>query len=286
VYALLIMADGHIVSGSRDHSIRVWTQGGELVKELNVHLNRVWCLLSLKTPRGKDLVLSGSWDKTIKVIDAASWTVLRTLEGHEDWVTCLQQVGPRYLVSASADATLRVWDVERDFQEERVLRGHQGHVYALCGLRNGSHILSGGHDSVLRVWETRHWREHKTLTGHQGTVRALIEWDDGLVLSGASDGKIIVWNWSLGFIKVNAVQAHQDWVEALVVMDSRRFASGSRDDSVCIWNRSLVCLQKLVGHQHWVYALACNGSTLVSSSCDLTMRVWKESPPPFPEGGL
>jgi len=250
VYCLAITSSGLIVSGSRDHTIRVWTPFGELVRELRVHLNRVWCLLALKTLQGKELILSGSWDKTINVIDPLTWTVLGTLTGHEDWVTCLLQVN-RYLVSASADSTLRVWDIELEFQEERVMRGHIGHIYALCSLGNGQYIVSGGQDSVLRVWETTHWREQKVLAGHKGTVRALCEWGDWL-LSGASDGQIFVWGCSLGFEKISSVQAHDDWIEALVVLDNDRFASGSRDESVCIWNRDLQCKQKLTGHSHWV----------------------------------
>ncbi len=59
------------------------------------------------------LVLSGSWDKTLKVWDAASGCELRTLAGHAGEIdTVAMSANGRRAVSGSFDQTIRVWDLE------------------------------------------------------------------------------------------------------------------------------------------------------------------------------
>jgi WD40 repeat protein len=55
-------------------------------------------------------VVSGSWDKTVRVWDAASGAELARLDGHTDAVTSVafDRSGAR-VVSASLDRTVRVW---------------------------------------------------------------------------------------------------------------------------------------------------------------------------------
>ncbi|KAK1976745.1 WD40-repeat-containing domain protein, partial [Colletotrichum cereale] len=54
---------------------------------------------------------SASWDKIVKVWDAATGQYLRTLAGHSDYVTSVAVSGDgMQLASASRDSTVKVWD--------------------------------------------------------------------------------------------------------------------------------------------------------------------------------
>ncbi len=64
------------------------------------------------TADGKRAV-SASRDKTLKVWELESGRLLRTLEGHSDWVNGVSVTADgKRAVSASGDKTLKVWELE------------------------------------------------------------------------------------------------------------------------------------------------------------------------------
>ena len=86
---------------------------------------------------------AASWDKTVRVWDAASGKELLVLRGHEGAVTAagFSPDGAR-IVSGSWDNTVRVWDAASG-KELLVLRGHEGPVTAAGFSPDGARIVSG-----------------------------------------------------------------------------------------------------------------------------------------------
>jgi len=64
------------------------------------------------TPDGKYIV-SGSWDKTIKLWDISSDKEIRTFKGHSSWVNSVA-ITPdgKYIVSGSEDKNIKLWDIK------------------------------------------------------------------------------------------------------------------------------------------------------------------------------
>ncbi|BAZ17390.1 WD-40 repeat protein [Calothrix sp. NIES-4071] len=108
VSCLCLSCDNKVlISGSRDHSIKVWSLAGELVRVLKGHSDGV-CAVAL-SPDGK-ILASGSVDKTIKLWDLHSGEMLATFIGHADAVTGLTfTASGEILISASLDKTIKIW---------------------------------------------------------------------------------------------------------------------------------------------------------------------------------
>lgn len=56
-----------------------------------------------------------------------------------------------YIVSASKDKTVRVWDLKKK-REKIVLRGHIGIVNEVAVTYDNLYIASGSSDCSIRVW--------------------------------------------------------------------------------------------------------------------------------------
>ncbi|KAK1218343.1 SCF ubiquitin ligase complex subunit cdc4 [Marasmius sp. AFHP31] len=201
-----------VVTGSRDHSVRVWTlpkrgdpefkssssDKGEgdrdsppivrftvflptLIDSLRIpfqnpednpyhlfHLEGHDHAVRALAAHGRTAV-SGSYDCTARIWDIATGQCRFVLTGHTQKVysvvydpkrhitaTGSMDVGliglsPSYLVSAAADSTLRIWDVEKG-ECKAVLAAHAGAI--TCFKHDETKVLSGS-DGTLKLWDLR-----------------------------------------------------------------------------------------------------------------------------------
>ncbi|KAI0703594.1 WD40-repeat-containing domain protein [Cytidiella melzeri] len=108
------------------------------------------------------LVISGSWDKTIKVWDVESKQVYSSTEGHADFVKALLVVPSiDLLVTSSSDKIIRFWDLSL-LEEGKPLRSagsinaHTRPVEAIAArlLPGGSTILyTADTMGIIKVWQ-------------------------------------------------------------------------------------------------------------------------------------
>jgi len=107
--AVVVLADGRVVSASWDRTVRVWGPDGAPEQVLEGHTEEVTALAVL--PDGR--VVSGSRDKSVRVwsLDGAG---TRVLQGHTGWVTALAVLPDGRVVSGGRDKSVRVWS--RNFE--------------------------------------------------------------------------------------------------------------------------------------------------------------------------
>ncbi|MEH2400827.1 WD40 repeat domain-containing protein [Nostoc sp.] len=108
VRSLAISADGMLVSGSWDQTIKIWhLETGELLHTLKGHRDRVYAIAL--SPDGQ-IIASGSADKTIKLWHLQTGELLATFTGHTHIVTALAfTASGEMLVSGSLDKTIKIW---------------------------------------------------------------------------------------------------------------------------------------------------------------------------------
>lgn len=117
--------------------------------------------------------------------------------GHEGAITALASEG-KYLISGSADTTLRLWDKSSG----KMLRVLYGHIRSILAIELGpTWMVTGSADEEVRVWSiTKSKLEFappkvesvQRLVGHEVAVTA-VRYGKLEVISGDVIGRIFIW---------------------------------------------------------------------------------------------
>jgi WD40 repeat protein len=98
------------------------------------------------------------------------------------------------VVSGSNDNTIRIWNVERG-KEEQKLKGHSSQVNSVAFSPDGLQVVSGSNDKTIRIWNVKRGDEEQKLEGHLSSVSSVAFSPNGLqVVSGSRDNNIRIWN--------------------------------------------------------------------------------------------
>jgi WD40 repeat protein len=199
------------------------------------------------SPNGR-MLATASWDKTIKLWDAATGTELTTLRGHAHQVACvafspdgarLASGGGAYL---AAGGEVKLWDISSR-KAVADLKGLNGRVMAVAFSPNGEVLAAGGQDPVVKLWDSQGRQELGTLR-HGGGV---------LCLAFSADSKTL----AVGA----AGPGYRPW----------------EPSEIALWEvADRKKLGTLRGHRAMVQGLAflADGKTLLSASFDGTMKTW------------
>ena len=98
-----------------------------------------------------------------------------------------------WLVSASHDKTLRIWDVSTGATRD-VLEGHIGPVYGCAVAPDGSWIVSGG-ARAMRIWDVATGKRRNTMEGPIDVVMSCAVAPDGTwIVSASTDNIVRIWD--------------------------------------------------------------------------------------------
>ncbi|CCA71457.1 related to WD40-repeat protein (notchless protein) [Serendipita indica DSM 11827] len=231
-------------------------------------------------------IISGSFDKTIRVWDADTGQPLgEPLQGHEHWVTAVGfSPDGSIIVSGSEDKTIRLWEADTGRPLGGPLLGHESPVLAVAFSPDGSRVVSGSDDKTIRLWETDTGQPlGEPLRGHKSSVSAVAFSPDGSRIASASDDKTIrLWEVETGQPLGEPLRGHEAGVSAVSFSpDGSQLASGSIDKTVRLWEVDTGQLlgEPLRGHEDSVYAIAFSpdGTKIVSGSYDKTIRLWERT---------
>ncbi|MFP4192388.1 MAG: protein kinase domain-containing protein, partial [Candidatus Hydrogenedentota bacterium] len=194
------------------------------------------------------------------------WHV-RTFEEHTYRVTsvCLSGDG-RWVLSGSADKTLRLWDAATGHCV-RVFQGHEDGVSSVDLSGDGKWALSGSRDKTLRLWDTARGHCVRVFQGHEDDIASVCFSTDGRwALSGSGNPWLtgenllcldddldeeevyLLWLdaehtmrfWEITTGKcVQVIEGHKGRVESVCLSADQQWAlsgSGYQDNSLRFWD--------------------------------------------------
>ncbi|WQF77077.1 Putative NACHT nucleoside triphosphatase, WD40/YVTN repeat-like-containing domain superfamily [Colletotrichum destructivum] len=229
------------------------------------------------SPDGRQLA-SASWDKTVKLWDAATGQCQQTLEGHGSSVSSVAfSPDGRQLASASGDKTVKLWDAATG-QCQRTLEGHSSWVESVVFSPDGRQLASASVDKTVKLWDAATGQCQRTLEGYRSSVSSVAFSPDGRQLASASgDDTVKLWDAATGQCQ-RTLEGHGSSVSSVAFSpDGRQLASASGDDTVKLWDAATgQCQRTLEGHSSWVESVVFSpdGRQLASASVDKTVKLW------------
>jgi eukaryotic-like serine/threonine-protein kinase len=182
----------------------------------------------------------------------------------------------RRALSASADQTVRLWDVLSG-QELRCFKGHSDEVTAVAFSPDGKLAASAGRDRCVRLWDVHTGEARGCWRGHTDDVTS-VACGNGLLVSGGRDGTVRLWDPDRPG-ELRSFSGHLGWVSSVAISpDGSRILSGGYDGTVRVWDaQSGKELHRLEGHAQEVYAVAlsADGSRAVSGGNDRVVVIWE-----------
>ena len=225
--------------------------------------------------------LSTAKEKPVLVIDPG---------GHQAMIKDVMFTNDgRYLISASVDKTIRVWNV-RTGRISRIIRGQigkgdEGKIYAAALSPDNEWLAVGGwmtgtrlETDAIRLYHFPTGRLTSLLKGHTNVIYSLAFSPNSRYLaSGSGDFTVRIWNIKKQ-TQIHELSGHKDDIYALSWFpDNQSLVSGAYDNTLIIWDTKNGRQRKhLKGHDDKVRSVIVSpdGKTIVSGSWDKTIRMW------------
>ncbi|KAJ5224006.1 E3 ubiquitin ligase complex SCF subunit sconB [Penicillium chermesinum] len=136
-----------------------------------------------------NILMTGSYDATVKIWDMETGEELRTLKGHSAGVRCLQFDDTK-LITGSLDRSVRVWN----WRTGECISRYNGHSEAVIALHFDSTLLaSASVDRTVKIWN---FKDKSTFVlPHPGGVNSVkIDISSRTALTACDDGAARLWD--------------------------------------------------------------------------------------------
>ena len=242
------------------------TYQGETLVEFKGHSN--FCFSVKFSPQG-NLLVSGSFDETVKIWDVRSGECVATLPAHSDPVTGVDfNRDGTCIVSSSHDGLIRIWDVATGECLKTIYAEGNPPVTFVKYSPNGKYVLSGMLDGKLRLWncmgkfasatdtrsnntglgisttQGRGGQCTKTYSGHVNSKYCIFSAFNvsnpkrQTIVTGSEDGNVYLYDLQTRAVKQVLENAHSDACLAVAAHDTKELlATGgmSNDKTVRFW---------------------------------------------------
>jgi FOG: WD40 repeat len=217
----------------------------------------------------KALGVVGRLDKAVPYFQA----VMRGHVGPISRVACSPD--GKYIATASADRTARIWETETG-KEIFQLTGHTQGVSAVVFRPDGNLLATSAADNTAYLWDAKDGHPIHKLQGHEKPITTIAFSHDGsLVVTAGQDGTARIWDVKSGKEQFKLEHEHS-LNTAQFDRDGKRILTACVDGTAWIWDVSSKNKVGLLGHTGSIFnaMFSPDGELAVTASLDKTARTW------------
>ncbi|NXL14069.1 EMAL1 protein, partial [Setophaga kirtlandii] len=139
-------------------------------------------------------------------------------------------------ITGDSSGNILVWGKGTNRISHAVQGAHEGGIFALCMLRDGTLVSGGGKDRKLISWNGNYQKIHKTEIPEQfGPIRTVAEGKGDVVLIGTTRNFVLQGTLSGDFFPIT--QGHTDELWGLTVHSSKpQFFTCGHDKHITLWD--------------------------------------------------
>jgi WD40 repeat protein len=280
VQSLAFSQDGALlVSGSRDHSVRLWDgqTGAALGAPRWGHRDAV---LSVAIRRDGQQIATGGADHTVILwqrTDAPRLAQPLTRHGDEVWSVAFSPDG-RWLASGSKDQTITLWD--RQANQPIPLGSLNGAVRSLAFSPDSATLASGDTTGAIVLWHPLNRTAPLARLTHQPNVfvgSVAFSPDGHTLASGGFDGTVLLWDLAATppISTVLGVQEGQIWT-VVFSRDGQHLLAGSDKGVATMWDVTTQEISAMFLYEQPLLsvALSPDGQYVAGGSADSNVILW------------
>ncbi len=193
VTALAFAGETRFLAGASDWTVSLWDMRQPAVA-LHTFEGHERDVLAVAFQDQAGLIASGSADRTVRIWEAKSLSLVARTPKQRDFVTAIAfSPDGEVMLIGTLDGEISLYATA---ERQRLLRyrGHEGRVTALRFVGGGRQFVSASADGTIRLWDREQRGERQTFGAAGAAVRAVALGAGGrLIVSGKADGTVQVW---------------------------------------------------------------------------------------------
>ncbi|PAV21526.1 nucleotide-binding-oligomerization-domain like receptor [Pyrrhoderma noxium] len=274
-----------VISGSEDKSIYIWDVNSG--KELRKIICKEGVYSVSYSPDGLFILAGGwRWIHMWNVVDAMAAPKVFQVDEFV-WRASFSPEGNRFVSGSSVSPrdTIQIWDASWSLEETKaIFEEQQEEISSITLSPSGKFIASGfkrPNKGSIYLWNALTGELVKKLELSRGVISVSFSPINEHLIAFVSwlSGTVQVWDVTNNVVAT--IRNHESPVTSIALSPSneKHVAFGSVDATICIWNieRRELEVRPSTGHSGFICAIVYSpdGTRLVSSSVDNTVRIWK-----------
>lgn len=180
------------------------------------------------------------WIFAPSVVDFLVFTVAVTITSKTDifrYVTCLAFSSTGDVITGDSNGNVFIWGRGYNAVTKVMRKVHDGPIFSICVLKDGSIITGGGKDSRIVKFDTLYRKTgmEAQLPEHLGSIRTLSQGRGSQLLLGTTKNSILTGNFDLNFQEIMVGHVSDVW--ALAASPTQpQFISAGHDRMIHLWD--------------------------------------------------
>ena len=166
-----------------------------------------------------------------------STALTKTTDSTFRYVTCLAFSSTGDVITGDSNGNVFIWGRGYNAVTKVMRKVHDGPIFSICVLKDGSIITGGGKDSRIVKFDTLYRKTgmEAQLPEHLGSIRTLSQGRGSQLLLGTTKNSILTGNFDLNFQEIMVGHVSDVW--ALAASPTQpQFISAGHDRMIHLWD--------------------------------------------------